>query len=128
MSAFAKKIRFSSPLKEGFSDECKLNDIEFHVPERNVATRWNSTVTMMNSLVPLRVAMDKYCDQEPDLGKYKLTPLEWDIIAQLSPVLNVSRASHHCLCSLYLTFALAGLPGCYQSDVPVQHTPRQRGR
>lgn len=98
MSAFAKKIRYSGPLKEGLSAECKLNGIDFHVPERNVATRWNSTVAMMNSVVPIRAAVDRLCDTEPDLRKYKLTANEWEMIAQLSPVLNVSVLPHlHCV-------------------------------
>ncbi|KDQ21387.1 hypothetical protein BOTBODRAFT_76439, partial [Botryobasidium botryosum FD-172 SS1] len=83
-----KRVRYSTPLQAGLAAECALNDIKFHVPERNVATRWNSTVTMMNSLLSLREAMDKFCDSEEDMRKYKLTDIEWTMIDQLSPLLN----------------------------------------
>ncbi|KDQ05668.1 hypothetical protein BOTBODRAFT_122407 [Botryobasidium botryosum FD-172 SS1] len=88
MGAFAKKIRYSGPLKESLREECRLLDISFHIPERNVATRWNSTVVMMNSIASLREATDNLCDHQPALRQYKLTDEEWTIIGQLQPVLN----------------------------------------
>ncbi|KDQ19705.1 hypothetical protein BOTBODRAFT_170761 [Botryobasidium botryosum FD-172 SS1] len=51
MAGFAKKIRYSGPLKECLEEECKCAKIDFHVPERNVATRWNSTVVMLDSVL-----------------------------------------------------------------------------
>ncbi|KDQ05968.1 hypothetical protein BOTBODRAFT_91492, partial [Botryobasidium botryosum FD-172 SS1] len=83
-----KKIRYSGPLKESLREQCKLRDIDFHIPERNVATRWNSTVVMMNSIATLRDAADNLCAREPALRKFKLTDEEWTIIEQLRPVLN----------------------------------------
>ncbi|KDQ20413.1 hypothetical protein BOTBODRAFT_100033, partial [Botryobasidium botryosum FD-172 SS1] len=84
-----KKIRHSGPLKESLRKECELRNIDFHVPERNVATRWNSTVMMMNSISSLRDAVDGLCDSKAKLRKYKLTSVEWTIIDQLRPVLDV---------------------------------------
>ncbi|KDQ10195.1 hypothetical protein BOTBODRAFT_71598, partial [Botryobasidium botryosum FD-172 SS1] len=82
-----KKIQFSGPLKERLEDECKRAKADYHVPERNVATRWNSTVVMMDSAFALKTPVDNLCDCEPGLGKYKLTTLEWEIVTQLRPVL-----------------------------------------
>ncbi|KDQ05714.1 hypothetical protein BOTBODRAFT_78013, partial [Botryobasidium botryosum FD-172 SS1] len=84
-----KRIRESGPLKGRLEDECKRADVDYHVPERNVATRWNSTIVMMNSAFPLRRAIDSLCDREPGLRKYKLTALQWDIVKQLQPLLKL---------------------------------------
>lgn len=94
LSGFAKKIRYSGPLKERLEEECKREKVDFHVPERNVATRWNSTVIMMNSAFSLRTPIDNLCDRERDLGKFKLTELEWHIVTQLRPILGVSLTFH----------------------------------
>ncbi|KDQ05722.1 hypothetical protein BOTBODRAFT_122328 [Botryobasidium botryosum FD-172 SS1] len=87
MSGFAKKIRYSGPLKERLEDECKRAKVKYHIPERNVVTRWNSTVVMMESAFTLRTPVDNLCDREPGLSKYKLTELEWQLVSQLRPIL-----------------------------------------
>lgn len=89
MGAFAKKIRYSGPLRTRLEDECKLAGVDFTVPKRNVATRWNSTVEMMDSAFGLRAPIDNLCDREPGLGKYKLTEFEWELVTQLRPILAV---------------------------------------
>lgn len=91
MSAFAKRVRYSSPLKTGLDEECDLLSIPFVAPERNVATRWNSTISMIDSMVPLREPMNNLCDRVPNMRKYKLTEDEWEIILQLQPVLKVQH-------------------------------------
>lgn len=103
MAAFAKKIRYSGPLKTRLEDECNLAKLDFHVPERNVSTRWNSTIAMMNSTSPLRAAIDNLCDREPGMRKYKLTEHKWDIVRQLQPVLVVSPYRFHPLSLAALT-------------------------
>ncbi|KDQ09687.1 hypothetical protein BOTBODRAFT_178766 [Botryobasidium botryosum FD-172 SS1] len=88
LTAFAKRVRNSTPFKTSLQEECRLHKIEYHVPERNVSTRWNSTIIMMNSAHSLRPAIDSLCDRTPKLAKYKLTDTEWEMVEALQPVLE----------------------------------------
>jgi hypothetical protein len=67
---------------------------------RDVATRWNSTVEMIQRalhLAPaLKILVIKAEHNKPGCGvrlaRFKLSPEEWQLLADLSPLLDVGVA------------------------------------
>jgi hypothetical protein len=63
---------------------------------RDVSTRWNSTALMIERALQLREALKLLVVMERHnqsrgarLGRFKLTKEEWDLLAQLFPILDV---------------------------------------
>ena len=63
---------------------------------RDVPTRWNSTASMLERALKLREALKLLVVMEQHnrprgarLSRFKLSREEWDLLAQLFPVLNV---------------------------------------
>ena len=64
---------------------------------RDVLTRWNSTASMLERALQLREALKLLTVMEHHnrargtrLARFKLSKDEWDLLAQLFPVLDVS--------------------------------------
>jgi len=64
---------------------------------RDVSTRWNSTASMLERALQLREALKLLTVMEQHnrargarLARFKLSKDEWDLLAQLFPVLDVS--------------------------------------
>jgi len=83
---------------------------------RDVSTCWNSTTSMLEQALQLwealklLVVMEPHnCAQDAQLARFKLSKDEWDLLAQLFPVLDVSLmiAEHW---KLVNSLIITGLP------------------
>ncbi|KAJ7137400.1 ribonuclease H-like domain-containing protein, partial [Mycena crocata] len=94
LRAIVRQIRSSSLRRQFFSEILKalqLKDLELL---RDVATRWSSTVLMIDRGIVLQPAIDKFLSstQFDDLKKYKLGDHEWAALKAFKKILDVPHA------------------------------------
>jgi hypothetical protein len=76
--------------------QCKAVKIKALLMVRDVPTRWNSSASMLEQALQLREALKLLVVMEQHnrhrgarLSRFKLSREEWDLLAQLFPVLDV---------------------------------------
>lgn len=77
--------------------QCKTAKITPQLMIWDVATRWNSTASLLERALQLREALMLLVGMEQHnkprgarLNRFKLSKAEWDLLSQLFPLLDVS--------------------------------------
>ncbi|KAL0563407.1 hypothetical protein V5O48_018662, partial [Marasmius crinis-equi] len=100
----AKKIHYSGQLKRKLEDICKHRGIAYKSIKRIMEVRWSTLSMMLESILPLRLALDEICDNiqytssgQPRWGTtqkgknplqgLKLMDEEWNLFDVLQPLL-----------------------------------------
>jgi len=52
-------FRRSNTALSQLKDYCAVTKEDFHIPQQDVVTRWNSTLSMLRSMIPMKEAIDK---------------------------------------------------------------------
>ncbi|TDL14850.1 hypothetical protein BD410DRAFT_733533 [Rickenella mellea] len=91
----AKRVFHSPLLRDDMKKLCVKFKIDYVVLMRAVPTRWNSVAMALKRALVLQPAIDKLVTMDqhntsrgPKLKKYQLSKNEWDILKQLSPLLQ----------------------------------------
>lgn len=92
----AKRICNSPTIRADLETQCKEVKIKPRLMIRDVSTRWNSTALMLERALELREALKLLVVMEEHnkprgvrLSRFKLSKEEWDLLAQLFPILDV---------------------------------------
>ena len=91
----ARKVHWSSTLRDAFLDGCKERGLHALVLIRAVANRWNTYADVIGRALKVKVVCDDICDKakfntgSTRLRKYALSEEEWTILEQLYPILEV---------------------------------------
>ena len=101
MTKLAKRIFYSSLLREDLAASCICAKIESKLIKRSVPTRWNSVAEMIESALHLGVPLDRLVDMERHntvaktrLRKLKILPKEWEVLSQLTKILSVCDSKY----------------------------------
>jgi hypothetical protein len=70
---------------------CEDSGLKFKLMPRDVVTRWNSTYDMLEFALQYRAVIDRITVDKklPQLRKYELDEDEWEVIENLTSVLEV---------------------------------------
>lgn len=114
LTGLAKRVAHSDQVQTAFMDCCEHVDLKPLMLKRPVATRWNTHFACLDRHLLQKAAVERLCDHASyskfKLDKYTLSDVEWDILDQLKPVLEVSFISYIFLIVIILMSLLAVRP------------------
>lgn len=107
-----KHIFHNSILRDDLAAWCTRAKLEPKLIKRSVPMQWNSVAEMIESVLYLRIPLDRLVEMDRHntvaktrLRKLKILPKEWDILSQLTKVLLVSILLHFALLAADLSQA-----------------------
>lgn len=104
-AGLARRVHDSGTLKERFDNIVTAARVADHLEgaktalDRRVPTRWNSDLDCLRAHVHFKPQVRQLIAQDEALDQYLMTPLQWDVAAEVAEVLVVRV---HATCALSL--------------------------